>query len=329
MTKLTAIVITAFVALISTYPVAAQMGKVPRVGVIMTGTPKTHAPVVKWLRQGLRELGYVEGRNIILEPRYSMGKGARLPKLAKELLQKKVDVIVVTGARAAKETRKASPSIPIVVAAAGNLVGSGVVASLAKPGGNTTGNTGFSAQLAPKQVQLLQEAIPGLARVGVFYNLGKSGGKGTKISVDRVKAAGPVLGVEVQDFGVRDQGGFEGAFAAMDKARTDALILIVSRLTSGYRHELIKLAAKWKIPTMCWRPSLARAGCFMSYGADRSAMYHRAATFVHKILKGARPGDLPVQQPTKFGLVINLKTARTLGITFPRSILLRADKVIE
>ncbi len=307
---------------------AQEAGKVPRVGVLITGRPTPPPALLKWLRQGLRELGYVEGRNIIIEPRFSMRKRSRLPKLARELLKLKVDVIVVTGARAAKVTRKASSSIPIVVAAAGNLVGSGVVASLARPGGNTTGNTAYSGQLGAKQLQLLKETIPGLARVAVLYS-NSTGSKGIMISVGRVKAAGPVLGVEIQDFGVLDSDAFEGAFAGMAKARADALILIVSRLTSGYKRELIKLAAKRKLPTMCWRPSMARAGCLMSYGADRNAMFHRTATFVHKILKGAKPGDLPVEQPTKFGLVVNLKVAKTLGITVPPAILLRADEVIE
>ena len=303
---------------------AQQAGKVPRVGVIMTGAPKTHAPVVKWLRQGLLELGYVEGRNIILEPRYAMRKRSRLPKLAKELLGLKVDVIVVTGATAARVTRKASPSIPIVVASAGDLVGSGIVASLARPGGNTTGNTGYSGQLAGKQLQLLKEALPPLKRVAVLYSTATR-----RYIFERYKAAGRVLDIEIQEFGVADQKAFNGAFAAMAKARADALILIVSRLTSVNRRDLIKLAAKGKLPTMCWRPSMARAGCLMSYGADRNEMYRRAATFVHKILKGAKPADLPVQQPTKFDFVINLETAKALSITFPRTILLRADKVIE
>jgi putative ABC transport system substrate-binding protein len=144
-----------------------------------------------------------------------------------------------------------------------------------------------------------------------------------------MKAAGLVLGVEVQEFSVRDKGEFKGAFAAMAKSRADALILIVSRLISVHRKELIKLAARQKLPTMCWRPSMARNGCFMSYGADRNAMYRRAATFVYKILQGAKPGDLPVEQPSKFGLAINLKTAKALGITVPQSLLLRANEVIE
>ncbi len=303
---------------------AQQGGKVYRVGVLMTGAPKTHAPLVKWLRDGLRELGYVEGRNIILEPRFAMRKRSRLLVLAKELVGLKVDVIVVTGTRAAKETRKASPSIPIVVASAGDLVGSGVVASLARPGGNTTGNTSYSEALGGKQLQFLKETIPHLGRVAILY-----GSKKSVAWFKQVKVDGRASGVEIQEIRVRDEGDFDSAFAAMAKARADALILVVSRLTSGYRRELIKLAAKWKLPTMCWRPSMARAGCLMSYGADRNAMYRRVAVFVDKILKGAKPADLPVQRPTKFNLVINLKTAKALGITIPRTILLRADKVIQ
>jgi putative ABC transport system substrate-binding protein len=168
------------------------------------------------------------------------------------------------------------------------------------------------------------EAIPQLKRVAVLYST-----ESKRYFFERYKAAGRVLDIEIQDFGVRDKNAFNGAFAAMAKARPDALILVVSRITSVNRRDLIKLAAKGKLLTMCWRPSMARAGCLMSYGADRNAMYRRAATFVHKILKGAKPADLPVEQPTKFDLVINLRTAKTLGITFPPSILLRADEMIE
>jgi putative ABC transport system substrate-binding protein len=330
MKKIINILVIAFAVLLFApfTTVAQDVAKVPRVGVIMTGGPKTHAAVVKELRQGLRELGYVEGRNIILEPRFAMGKRARLPKLAEELLQLKVDVIVVTGARAAKMTRKASPSIPIVVASAGDLVGSGVVASLARPGGNTTGNTAYSMALGGKQLELLKEAIPRIARVAVLYSA-VPGNKTSVFFLKSVEVAGRALDVEIQGVGVRDAGEFEGAFAAMAKARADALILTVTRLTSVYRKELIKLAAKSKLPAMGWRPSMARAGCLLSYGANRKVMYRRAATFVHKILEGAKPADLPVEQPTKFDLVINLKTAKALGITLPPSILFQAAEVIK
>lgn len=323
--KFTILAITFAILAVAQPANAQQAGKVYRIGLIMTGMPKDHGNLLKFLRQGLKELGYVEGQNIIFEPRFDMRDRKRLRKLAEELLGLKVDVIVVTGSGAARAARKASPSVPIVVAVAGNLVGSGIVASLARPGGNTTGNTAYSGQLGGKQLQLLKDGIPRLKRVAVLYRRPRPSG----VSFDRMKAAGLVLGVEVQEFGVRDKGEFKGAFAAMAKSRADALILIVSRLISVHRKELIKLAARQKLPTMCWRPSMARNGCFMSYGADRNAMYRRAATFVHKILQGAKPGDLPVEQPSKFGLAINLKTAKALGITVPQSLLLRADEVIE
>ena len=325
MGKKITILAIAFAIVAFTQPAYTQQaGKVYRIGVIRSGTPKTHPLLVKWLRQGLRELGYVEGRNIIFEIRFAMRKRDRLLILAKELVGMKVDVIVVTGVRAAKDTQKATSSIPIVVATASDLVGSGVIASLARPGGNITGNTAYSEALGGKQLQFLKETIPQLGRVAILY-----GSKKSVTWFKQVKVDGRAAGVEIQEILVRDEGDFDSAFAAMAKARAGALILVVSRLTSGYRRDLIKLATKWKLPTMCWRPSMARAGCLMSYGADRNAMYRRVAVFVDKILKGAKPADLPVQRPTKFNLVINLKTAKALGITIPRTILLRADKVIQ
>ncbi|MDX1485716.1 MAG: ABC transporter substrate-binding protein [Alphaproteobacteria bacterium] len=307
---------------------AKDTTRISRVGVIMTGTPKDHGNLLPMLRKGLQALGYVEGRNFLLEPRYDMRDRSRLQKLAEELLQLKVKVIVVTGAGAARAARRASPTTPIVVAVAGDLVGSGLVGSLSKPGGNITGNTSFSGQLTPKQMQLLKEAIPGLRRVGALYSSRRQSSHMAK-SFGEMKAAAPSLGLVVQGFGVREKSDLEGAFAAMAEARTGALIVIVSRLTSVHRKEIIRLAANSKIPMMCFRPSMARQGCFMSYGADRSALYRHAATFVHKILQGAKPGDLPIQQATKFNFTINLKRAKALGITVPQSLLLRADEVIE
>lgn len=325
--RLVKIFVATFLLAVSGNAVAQNAKRIPRVGVILTGIPKTHGPVVKWLRRGLRELGYREGNDILLEPRYAMRKRARIIELARELLALKVDVIVVTGATAARVTRQVSPTIPIVVAVAGDLVGGGVVKSLAKPGGNTTGNTAYSGQLGAKQLELLKEAIPTVKRVGILYS--SSTGIHWTHFLDQTKAAGLILGVQVRKFGVRGKDNFQEVFAAMAAAHMDGVIVVVSRLTSNYRREIIKLAAKWKFPVVCYRPSMARHGCFLSYGADRDAMSLEAATFVHKILKGAKPGDLPVQQPTKFGLAINLKTAKALGITVPQTLLLRTDEVIE
>lgn len=320
--------VTAFLLTVPSVTLAQDTTRISRVGVIMTGTPNDHGNLVPMLRKGLQALGYVEGRNFLLEPRYDMRDRSRLQNLAEELLKLKVKVIVVTGAGAARAARRASPKVPIVVAVAGDLVGSGLVASLSKPGGNITGNTSYSGQLTPKQMQLLKEAMPNLKRVGALYSKRMQSGHMVK-SFGQMKAAGPSLGLEVQGFGVQKKGDLDGAFAAMAKARTDALIVIVSRLTSVHRKRIIQLATKSKIPMMCFRPSMARQGCFMSYGADRSALYRHAATFVHKILQGAKPSDLPIQQATKFNFAINLKTAKALGITVPRSLLLRADEVIQ
>jgi putative ABC transport system substrate-binding protein len=321
------IAVAAFLLTAPSIALAQDKTRISGVGVIMTGTPKVHGRVMRELRQGLRALGYREGKSILLEPRYAMNNRARLPKLAKELVDLNVDVIVVTGARAARETRKMSATIPIVVATAGDLVGSGIVKSLAKPGGNTTGNTGFSGQLATKQLELLKEAIPSLKRVAVLYSKISTGGR-LVTSLKRMRAAAPLLGLKVHDFGVDSQSQFEDTFSSMAKDRVGAVLLLVSRITSVHRKRLIELANTQKIPTMCWRPSMAHNGCFMSYGADRNVMYRHAATFVHKILQGAKPGELPIERPSKFGLSINLKTAKALGITVPNSVLLRADEVI-
>lgn len=314
------------ILLIAPPAVMAQKAKPARVGFLLAGSPAAHEPFVQSLRKGLRDLGYVEGRTIVIEPRFAMGKRALLPELAADLVRLKSDVIVVTGATAARIVRKANPTIPIVVAVAGDLVASGIVASLARPGGNTTGMTGLSGELSAKKLQLLKEMIPGMLRVAVLHNgLYRS----NRAHVQRITAAGRTMGVTVQGVSVEAPGAFEGAFAAMVKQRSDALIVIVNRLTSTRRKHVVALASKWKLPAMCWQPSLARLGCLMSYGADRLDMVRRSATQVHRILQGTKPGDLPVEQPSKFDLVINLKTAKSLGITVPRHLLLRADEVIE
>ena len=305
-----------------------QTTKIHRIGVIMTGTPDDHGTLMPMLRKGLKALNFLEGRDFTLEPRYDMRDRSRLQKLAEDLLKSKIDVIVVTGAGAAREAQRASSTIPIVVATSGHLLRSGLIKNLAEPGGNVTGNTAYSGELGGKQLQLLKEAIPDLKRVGVLYSRTLPS-RSKAHFVKQTQETGAVLGVEVHDFQVKNSQEIYAAFEAMRKARTDAVIFVVSRLTSVHRKELIKLAKDAKIPAMCWRPSMARDGCLMSYGADRGAMYLHTATFVHKILQGAKPNDLPVQQPTKFGLAINLKVAKALGVTVPNSLMLRADKVIE
>ena len=302
---------------------AAQTAEPARVGYLLAGSPSAHGPYVESLRAGLRDLGHVEGRTIVIEPRFAMGKRALLVKLAEELVRLRPGVIVVTGSGLARITRKASPTVPIVVSVTGDLVGSGIVASLARPGGNITGQTALSRELSAKKLQLLKEAIPEMARVAVLHNAGARSRK----SVQRIRDAGREMGVTILPVSASTPEELESAFAAA--ARADALIVIVSRLASTRRKMVVELAVKWKLPTMCWQPSLARLGCLMSYGADRIDMVRRSATQVHKILNGANAGELPVERPAKFDFAVNLKTANALGIKVPPSILLRADEVIE
>lgn len=305
---------------------AAQTSDPARVGFLMSGPPSSHAPFLEALREGLRTLGYVEGRTIILEPRFAMGNRALLPKLARELIGMRPDVIVVTGSTAAKMTRKESPTVPIVVAITGDLVGSGLVASLARPGGRTTGMTGITEDLSAKKLQLLKETVPRLSRVAVLHDHSNNF---NRAALQRIVGASGPMGVTVRGVSIEAPRAFEGALADITKDRPDALIVLVNRYTSVRRKEIVAFVVKRKLPTMCWAPALARLGCLMSYGADRLDMVRRSASHVHRILNGADPGELPVEQPTKFELAVNLRTAKTLGIEIPPSILLRATMVIE
>ncbi len=312
--------------LASTTPAPAQQAeKVYRVGLLSPGSARTHGGRLESLRQGMRDAGYVEGRDIFIEARWASGKRSQLSALAVDLVRKKADVIVVIGIAAARAAKKASETIPIVVALGTDLVGSGLVKSLAKPGGNVTGLQTLSLELSAKRLELLKNAIPKLSRVAILFNPVKSALEGVK----HAKIAASGLKINIQAVPVKARQEIEPAFKMITKEHAEALILIVSRFVDVHRMQLIELAKKFKIPAMCWRPEMARAGCLMSYGADRFDMVRRAATYVDKILKGANPADLPVALPTKYDLVVNLKTAKALGITLPPSILLRADKVIE
>ena len=229
------------------------------------------------------------------------------------------------GLTPAREAAKATGKIPIVVAFASDLVGSGLVASLARPGGNVTGMTALARELDAKRLQLVTEALPGVSRVALLFNPTK----GALAAAAQTKSAAGPLGIKIQEAHVRGPDEFVGAFAAMAGGRAGAVIMLVGRVTGAHRRRFIALATAQNLPTMCWRPAMVRDGCLMSYGADRGHMVHRAAAYVAKILKGANPAELPVEQPTRFDLAINLKTAKTLGVTFPPSILLRATEVVE
>jgi putative ABC transport system substrate-binding protein len=317
------------VLLVLSVSVEAQQpaAKVPRIGFLTTGGEAASALRVEAFRQGLRELGYVEGKNIIIEYRYAEGRFERLPELADELVRLKVDVLVVSSITVARPARKVTATIPIVVAGAGDPIGSGLVASLARPGGNVTGLYQFSPELLGKRLELLKEVVPKVSR---FAFLNDADAAASKSMFQGAQDAAKALGVKFQLVEVKAPNpDLEGAFRVMVKERIGALITEATPLTQFHRKKILELVEQNHIPAMHAEQEWANAGGLMSYGANRVDLYRRAATYVDKILKGAKPAELPVEQPTKFELVINLKTAKALNMTIPQSVLFRADKVIR
>jgi ABC-type uncharacterized transport system substrate-binding protein len=308
-------------------PAAAQRpGSVPRIGYLIL-SPLADPPTAErqaFLR-GLHELGYVIGRSIIVEYRSAAWNRELLPDLAAELVELKVDVIVAIPG-AVEAARDATKTIPIVVPSMTDPVEDRLVASLARPGGNITGTGGIASELVGKQLELLKEAIPRLSRVAVLWNPANQGAplqwKGTQSAARR-------LGVTLQSHEVRDPNDFPRALSAITRRRPDALITFATPLTTAYRPIIVEFATKQRLPTMFTVKADVEAGGLMSYSANLPDSFRRAARYVDRILKGARPGDLPIEQPTRFELVINLKTAKALGLTIPQTLLLQADQVIE
>jgi putative tryptophan/tyrosine transport system substrate-binding protein len=303
---------------------AQQGAKVPRIGVLTVGTEKTTTSL-KAFSQRLHELGYLEGKNIVVEYRYAEGKLERLPDLAAELVRSNVAVIVTSGTPATQAAKQATSTIPIVVGTAGDLVGVGLVASLAKPGGNVTGLTAISPDLSGKRLELLTGVLPRSARIAVLWYPSQW----DDMEVKQTENVAQVLGVQIQLVQVRRPEDFQSAYATMIRERARAVIIIQTGFTGTYRTQLLELAAKNRLASMCDSPAWADDGCLMSYGPNRSDLYRRAATYVDKILKGAKPADLPVEQPKKFELIINLKAAKQIGLTIPPNVLARADRVIK
>ena len=276
--------------------------------------------------QRLRELGYAEGQNLTTERRYSEGRAERFPEFTAEPVRLKVDIIVVSTTPAALAVKRTTGTIPVVFPTAIDPVGAGVVASLARPGGNITGLTTQAPELAAKRLQLLKEVVPRLSRVAVLWNAANPAN--ARLWTESQDAA-RTLGLTLQSEEVRGPTDFERVFAAMARQRPDALLLIVDSLTIQHGSQIVEFVTRNRIPSMLEAPELAAAGGLMAYAASPSDLWSRAASYVDKILKGAKLADLPVEQPTKFELVINLKTAKALGLTIPPSLLLRADQVIE
>ncbi len=277
------------------------------------------------MKQGLRELGYVHGQNIAVVALGVSGERERYPEFAAELVNYEVDVIVAVGSGAARAAKEATTTIPIVVVTGTNPQWQELVASLARPGGNVTGFSTFSIKLGGKRLELLKEAVPSVSRVGILRDAGRSESRYTQIV-----SAAEALGIEHHSIEIASSNpDFDGAFEAAMKRRVDAFVVMHNTLTSYHRARILELVAKTKLPALYERPGWVRRGGLMFYGADRDDLTRRAATYVDKILKGAKPGDLPVQGPTKFDLVINLKTAKALGLTIPPGVLLQATKVIK
>ena len=307
---------------------AQPAGKVPRIGFLVaaSASDSAYARLIETFRQGLRDLGYVEGRNIVVEYRYADGKYERLPALAAELVRLKVDVIVSHGTPGPLAAKQATSAIPIVMTSAGDPVGSGLVSSLARPGGNVTGLSLMVPELGGKRLQLLKEILPGLSRVAVLWN---AANPYASLVAREMEATATTLGVQLQALVVRGPDDFAGALAAATTGRAGALTAVEDPLTITKRTQIVDFAAKSRLPAIYGVKEFVDAGGLMSYGVNLVDLYRRAAAYVDKILKGAKPADLPVQQPTKFEFVINLKTAKALGLTIPPSVLLRADEVIQ
>ena len=309
---------------------AQQADKMARIGYLAlnlaAGDPRTREAFL----QGLRDLGYVEGRNLLIEHRDAAGKTERFPALAAELVALKVDVIVASGGTlAALAAKQATTTLPIVFAGVGNPVAEGLVTSLARPGGNVTGLSLVQQELVGKSLELLKQAVPEVSRVALLLKPDAMPDRAKKDRLNAADVAARALGVRLQVVEARGPEDFDRAFSDMTRARAGALAVLATPVFDSERRRLVDLAAKNRLPTVYSYRSYVEAGGLMSYGPDLADSFRRAATYVDKILKGARPGDLPVEQPTRFELVINLKTAKALGLTIPPSVLARADQVVE
>jgi ABC-type uncharacterized transport system substrate-binding protein len=308
---------------------AQQPGKVYRLGYLSLLSASNPFPPRAAFWQGMRDLGWVEGQNIAIEWRFAEGRAQRLPDLALELVRLRVDLIFTETTAAARAAKQSTTTIPIVFNAVADPLGDGLVANLARPGGNITGSSFLGAELASKRLELLKQAIPGLTRVGVLVHPGVPSEATVKSILEDAKTAAQASGVRLQRFDAQGPNELDRAFAAMSREKVGGLILVPSGMFLDERRRIVDLAAKNRLPAMFFFREFAEAGGLVSYGPNFPELGRRAATYVDRILRGAKPADLPVEQPTKFELVINLKTAKALGLTLPPSLLARADQVIE
>src|SRR5262245_52107959 len=304
---------------------ALQSAKGPRLGLLMGSSESFVAPYVGIFRQALRALGYVEGENIAIEYRYADGHYDRLPVLAADLVRLKVDIVVTEGTPPTRAAKQATTTIPIVMTVTGDPVATGLVANLARPGGNLTGASFFFPEIAAKRLELLKEAVPAVSRVLLIWN---PANEVQEPAVKAIEAAAKTLGIGVQHVKVQAPADFDGALSAISKSR-DSLLVLEDALINVYSNQIADLAVRRRLPTIFGLTIFAEAGGLMAYGPNRPELWRRAAIFVDKILKGAKPAELPVEQSTRFDLVINLKTAKALGLKIPPGLLLRADQLID
>jgi putative tryptophan/tyrosine transport system substrate-binding protein len=318
--------ITGFASMTAAWPLAVraqQGGKKYIIGRFNAGSATNEA---EELTEALGELGWVEGKNVVFERRYAENHLERLPEMAADLVRLKVNVIMAGGTLAPLAAKRATSTIPIVLTSAGDPLGSGLVATLARPGGNVTGMSLMGPDLGGKRLELLKELLPGLARVAVLWNAATPN---SAVVLKEVQDAGRRLGIDVQSLGVRGPDDFDGAFETATKQHLDAMITAEDPLTFTYRKRIADFATGQQLPSISGLREFVEAGGLMSYGADLADLYRRAAGYVDKILKGANPADLPVEQPTKFDLVINLTTAKALGLSIPQTLRATANEVIE
>jgi len=305
---------------------AQQTKKIPTIGFLFSNSFSTIPSRVNAFRQGLRDLGYVEGKNIVIEYRYADEKLDRLPELMSGLVRLKVEVVVTGGGTATGVAKKASSTIPVVMAADNDPIGSGFVVGLARPGGNITGLCTLSPELSGKRVEVLKEVVPKLTRLAVF---GTSTNPGNAQGVKETELAAGALGVKLRYFEVQDAKDIEPSFRAASKAGDEAVLILSSAVFTSHRKEFVELSAKRRLPVMYTSGEYVEAGGLMYYGASFNDLFYRAATYVDKILKGTKPAALPVEQPTKFEFIVNLKTAKEIGLTIPPTVLAQADKVVK
>ena len=305
---------------------AQQPVKVPRIGFLGATSPSTNAARIEAFRQGLRELGYVDGKNIVIEYRWAEGKTERLPELVADLVRLKVDIIVTAGPAVTRPVKEATSTIPIVMSFDNDPVGSGFVASLARPGGNITGLSALFPELSGKRVELLKEAVPMLSRMAAF---GTSKQPGTAQTLKETELAAGALGVQVQYLDLREPKDIDTAFQTARKGRAEAVLVLSSAVIFSQRTRIADLAVKNRLPVMFPQNEFAEDGGLMSYAPNYADLFRRAATYVDKILKGRTPAELPVEQPIKFEFIINLKAAKQIGLTIPPNVLARADRVIK